>query len=70
MHLCRIKFLNPSGLASAPSTASVVMICRAFEQDWGFALTKTFSVKVPYIKSTQILHGKGQIPFQIKKKCT
>ncbi|XP_035270720.1 dihydropyrimidine dehydrogenase a, tandem duplicate 1 [Anguilla anguilla] len=39
-----IKFPNPFGLASAPPTTSTAMIRRAFEEGWGFALTKTFSL--------------------------
>lgn len=37
-----VKFNNPFGLASAPPTTSYPMIRRAFEQGWGFAVTKTF----------------------------
>lgn len=39
-----IKFTNPFGLASAPPTTSAAMIRRAFEQGWGFAVTKTFGL--------------------------
>uniref|UniRef100_A0AAY4C2I0 Dihydropyrimidine dehydrogenase [NADP(+)] n=1 Tax=Denticeps clupeoides TaxID=299321 RepID=A0AAY4C2I0_9TELE len=39
-----IRFPNPFGLASAPPTTSASMIRRAFEEGWGFALTKTFSL--------------------------
>ncbi|XP_067109808.1 dihydropyrimidine dehydrogenase [NADP(+)] [Osmerus mordax] len=42
--LCGIRFPNPFGLASAPPTTSTAMIRRAFEQGWGFALTKTFGL--------------------------
>ncbi len=42
--MCGITFPNPFGLASAPPTTSTTMIRRAFEQGWGFALTKTFSL--------------------------
>ncbi|XP_068605222.1 dihydropyrimidine dehydrogenase [NADP(+)] [Brachionichthys hirsutus] len=42
--LCGIRFPNPFGLASAPPTTSTAMMRRAFEQGWGFALTKTFSL--------------------------
>ncbi|XP_062847503.1 dihydropyrimidine dehydrogenase a, tandem duplicate 1 isoform X2 [Trichomycterus rosablanca] len=44
VEMCGIKFPNPFGLASAPPTTSAAMIRRAFEQGWGFALTKTFSL--------------------------
>lgn len=44
VQMCGIKFPNPFGLASAPPTTSTPMIRRAFEQGWGFALTKTFSL--------------------------
>ncbi|KAM3865561.1 dihydropyrimidine dehydrogenase [NADP(+)] [Diretmus argenteus] len=44
VEVCGIKFPNPFGLASAPPTTSTAMIRRAFEQGWGFALTKTFGL--------------------------
>ena len=44
VEVCGLKFENPFGLASAPPTTSSAMIRRAFEQGWGFALTKTFSL--------------------------
>lgn len=44
MNLCGLKFENPFGLASAPPSTSGAMIRRAFEQGWGFALTKTFGL--------------------------
>lgn len=44
VEMCGIKFPNPFGLASAPPTTSTAMIRRAFEQGWGFALTKTFGL--------------------------
>ena len=42
--MCGIKFVNPFGLASAPPATSCSMIRRAFEQNWGFAVTKTFAL--------------------------
>lgn len=44
VEVCGIKFENPFGLASAPPTTSTAMIRRAFEQGWGFAVTKTFAL--------------------------
>lgn len=44
IEVCGLKFKNPFGLASAPPTTTSAMIRRAFEQGWGFALTKTFSL--------------------------
>ncbi|KAG6449002.1 hypothetical protein O3G_MSEX005801 [Manduca sexta] len=44
VEVCGIKFENPFGLASAPPTTSTAMIRRAFEQGWGFAVTKTFGL--------------------------
>ncbi|EFA82215.1 dihydropyrimidine dehydrogenase [Heterostelium album PN500] len=41
---CGIKFENPFGLASATPCTSAAMIRRSFEQGWGFAVTKTFSL--------------------------
>lgn len=44
VEMCGIKFENPFGLASAPPTTSAAMIRRAFEQGWGFVVTKTFGM--------------------------
>ncbi|CAB3224409.1 unnamed protein product [Arctia plantaginis] len=44
VEVCGIKFENPFGLASAPPTTSTAMIRRAFQQGWGFAVTKTFGL--------------------------
>ncbi|XP_013413199.1 dihydropyrimidine dehydrogenase [NADP(+)]-like [Lingula anatina] len=44
VEMCGLKFVNPFGLASAPPTTSAPMIRRAFEQGWGFALTKTYAL--------------------------
>lgn len=40
--ICGVKFENPFGLASAPPVTTTPMIRRAFEQGWGFVVTKTF----------------------------
>jgi len=39
-----IRFPNPFGLASAPPCTSAKMIRRAFEQGWGFCVTKTYAL--------------------------
>ncbi|CAH0750695.1 unnamed protein product [Diatraea saccharalis] len=44
VEVCGIRFENPFGLASAPPTTSAAMIRRAFQQGWGFAVTKTFGL--------------------------
>lgn len=44
VEMCGLKFENPFGLASAPPTTNTAMIRRAFEQGWGFAVTKTFAL--------------------------
>ncbi|XP_068159079.1 dihydropyrimidine dehydrogenase [NADP(+)] [Drosophila tropicalis] len=44
VEMCGLKFENPFGLASAPPTTSGAMIRRAFEQGWGFVVTKTFGL--------------------------
>ncbi|XP_026728900.1 dihydropyrimidine dehydrogenase [NADP(+)] [Trichoplusia ni] len=44
VEVCGIKFENPFGLASAPPTTNTAMIRRAFEQGWGFAVSKTFGL--------------------------
>ncbi|KAH9640692.1 hypothetical protein HF086_007263 [Spodoptera exigua] len=51
VEVCGIKFENPFGLASAPPTTSTAMIRRAFEQGWGFAVTKTFGLDKVVIAS-------------------
>ncbi len=42
VNICGLRFENPFGLASAPPTTTSAMIRRAFEQGWGFSLTKTY----------------------------
>ncbi|KAH8274196.1 hypothetical protein KR018_002474 [Drosophila ironensis] len=44
VEMCGIRFENPFGLASAPPTTSTAMIRRAFEQGWGYVVTKTFGL--------------------------
>ena len=44
VNMCDVRFPNPFGLASAPPATSCSMIRRAFEQGWGFAVTKTFGL--------------------------
>lgn len=44
VEMCGLRFENPYGLASAPPTTSGAMCRRAFEQGWGFVLTKTFGL--------------------------
>uniref|UniRef100_A0A8C3G5W1 Dihydropyrimidine dehydrogenase [NADP(+)] n=1 Tax=Cyclopterus lumpus TaxID=8103 RepID=A0A8C3G5W1_CYCLU len=59
VEVCGIKFPNPFGLASAPPTTSTAMIRRAFEQGWGFALTKTFGLNKDLVTnvSPRIVRG-------------
>uniref|UniRef100_A0A8C1XWY7 Dihydropyrimidine dehydrogenase [NADP(+)] n=1 Tax=Cyprinus carpio TaxID=7962 RepID=A0A8C1XWY7_CYPCA len=59
MEMCGIKFPNPFGLASTPPTTSTPMIRRAFEQGWGFALTKTFGLDKDLVTnvSPRIMRG-------------
>ncbi|XP_026679577.1 dihydropyrimidine dehydrogenase [NADP(+)] [Diaphorina citri] len=45
VEICGLKFPNPFGLASAPPTTASSMVRRAFENGWGFAVTKTFSLQ-------------------------
>ncbi len=42
--ICGVRFPNPFGLASATPCSTGAMIRRGFEQGWGFAVTKTFSL--------------------------
>ncbi|CAG9861979.1 unnamed protein product [Phyllotreta striolata] len=44
VEICGVRFENPFGLASAPPVTSAPMIRRAFEQGWGFVVTKTFAL--------------------------
>ena len=37
-----VRFPNPLGLASAPPTGTAALIRRAFENGWGFCVTKTY----------------------------
>ncbi|KAK1879285.1 Dihydropyrimidine dehydrogenase [NADP(+)] [Dissostichus eleginoides] len=59
VEVCGIHFPNPFGLASAPPTTSTAMIRRAFEQGWGFALTKTFGLNKDLVTnvSPRIVRG-------------
>lgn len=58
VEVCGIKFPNPFGLASAPPTTSTAMIRRAFEQGWGFALTKTFGLdKVHFMLFSDVTYS-------------
>ncbi|KAK3092130.1 hypothetical protein FSP39_025414, partial [Pinctada imbricata] len=65
VEICGLRFPNPYGLASATPTTSSTMIRRAFEEGWGFALTKTFSLDKDIVTnvSPRIVRGttSGQI---------
>lgn len=54
-----MKFPNPFGIASATPATSADMIRRGFEQGWGFAVTKTFSLDKDLVKnvSPRIVRG-------------
>ncbi|XP_072366669.1 dihydropyrimidine dehydrogenase [NADP(+)]-like isoform X2 [Scyliorhinus torazame] len=59
VEMAGLKFLNPFGLASAPTTTNATMIRRAFEAGWAFALTKTFSLDKDIVTnvSPRIIRG-------------
>lgn len=59
VEVCGLKFENPFGLASAPPTTSSAMIRRAFEQGWGFVVTKTYSLEKDIVTnvSPRIIRG-------------
>lgn len=59
VEMCGLKFENPFGLASAPPTTAAAMIRRAFEQGWGFAVTKTYSLEKDLVTnvSPRIVRG-------------
>jgi dihydropyrimidine dehydrogenase (NADP+) len=42
--ICGLTFPNPLGLASAPPTGTSALIRRAYENGWGFNVTKTYGV--------------------------
>eukprot|EP00211_Chloroparvula_japonica_P000094 CAMPEP_0119128094 /NCGR_PEP_ID=MMETSP1310-20130426/6384_1 /TAXON_ID=464262 /ORGANISM="Genus nov. species nov., Strain RCC2339" /LENGTH=1106 /DNA_ID=CAMNT_0007118401 /DNA_START=52 /DNA_END=3372 /DNA_ORIENTATION=+ len=65
VEMAGIKFPNPFGLASAPPCTSGSMIRRAFEQGWGFAVTKTFCVDRDLITnvSPRIVRGSTNGPL-------
>lgn len=56
---CGVKFENPFGLASAPPTTSGPMMRRAFEEGWGFVVTKTFTLEKDLVTniSPRIIRG-------------
>ena len=42
--ICGLKFPNPFGLASAPPTGTSAIMRRAFENGWGFLVSKTWGL--------------------------
>uniref|UniRef100_A0A915E7P0 Dihydropyrimidine dehydrogenase [NADP(+)] n=1 Tax=Ditylenchus dipsaci TaxID=166011 RepID=A0A915E7P0_9BILA len=65
VEFCNLKFENPFGLASAPPTTSGAMCRRAFEQGWGFILTKTFGLDKDLVTnvSPRIVRGTTSGPI-------
>ncbi|KHJ98920.1 pyridine nucleotide-disulfide oxidoreductase [Oesophagostomum dentatum] len=65
VEMCGVKFENPFGLASAPPTTSAPMCRRAFEEGWGFILTKTFSLDKDLVTnvSPRIVRGSTSGPI-------
>ncbi|CAD5214672.1 unnamed protein product [Bursaphelenchus okinawaensis] len=65
VEMCGIKFENPYGLASAPPTTSGAMCRRAFEQGWGYVLTKTFGLDKDLVTnvSPRIIRGTTHGPL-------
>ncbi|MGH0175201.1 UNVERIFIED_CONTAM: hypothetical protein FKN15_010079 [Acipenser sinensis] len=61
VEMAGLKFPNPFGLASAPPTTSTAMIRRAFEEGWGFALTKTFSLNKVGIHATMPISNMSEL---------
>jgi dihydropyrimidine dehydrogenase (NADP+) len=59
VEVCGVVFPNPFGIASATGATAADMIRRAFEQGWGFAVTKTFGLDKDAIKnvSPRIVRG-------------
>ncbi|CAJ0935553.1 unnamed protein product, partial [Mesorhabditis belari] len=65
VEMCGMKFENPFGLASAPPTTTGPMCRRAFEQGWGFVLTKTFGLDKDLVTnvSPRIVRGTTSGPI-------
>ncbi|KIH60631.1 dihydroorotate oxidase [Ancylostoma duodenale] len=65
VEMCGVTFENPFGLASAPPTTSGPMCRRAFEQGWGFILTKTFGLDKDLVTnvSPRIVRGSTSGPI-------
>uniref|UniRef100_A0A0N4X0L0 dihydropyrimidine dehydrogenase (NADP(+)) n=1 Tax=Haemonchus placei TaxID=6290 RepID=A0A0N4X0L0_HAEPC len=65
VEMCGVKFENPFGLASAPPTTSGPMCRRAFEQGWGFVVTKTFGLDKDLVTnvSPRIVKGSTSGPI-------
>jgi len=61
---CGLKFKNPFGLASATPCTSAAMIGRSFEEGWGFAVTKTYSMDKDVVTnvSPRIVRGSTSGP--------
>ncbi|XP_013417109.1 dihydropyrimidine dehydrogenase [NADP(+)] isoform X2 [Lingula anatina] len=59
VEMCGLKFVNPFGLASAPTSTSAPMIRRAFEQGWAFVVTKTYALEKDMVTnvSPRIVRG-------------
>ncbi|CAG0887949.1 unnamed protein product [Cyprideis torosa] len=59
VEVCGLKFPNPFGLASATPCTSSAMIRRAFQEGWGFAVTKTYSLDKDIVTnvSPRIIRG-------------
>ena len=57
--VCGLKFPNPFGLASAPPTGTSAIMRRAFENGWGFLVTKTYGLDQDIITnvSPRIVRG-------------
>jgi len=57
--ICGVRFPNPMGLASAPPTGTAPIIRRAFENGWGFCVTKTYGMDEDIITnvSPRIVRG-------------
>jgi dihydropyrimidine dehydrogenase (NADP+) len=62
--ICGVKFKNPFGLASATPCTTAAMIGRAFEQGWGFAVTKTYGMDKDLVSnvSPRIVRGSTSGP--------
>ena len=70
VNIAGLKFPNPLGLASAPPTGTAALIRRAFENGWGFAVTKASHTPPPspphHFQLTPPIHPRSPITSYLR----